>query len=62
MKKYFTVIANTDYLSSWKSKGLSAETIKYPTTFDNSLTTALSYYGTKTRVKFTSELLLFTTT
>ena len=44
MKKYFTVIANTDYLSSWKSKGLSAETIKYPTTSDNSLTTVLSYY------------------
>ena len=63
MKKYFTVIANTDYLSSWKSKGLSAETIKSPTTSDKSLTTVVSYYGTKTGVKFTSELLfLFTTT
>ena len=52
LNKYFKVIANTDYVSSWKSKGLSAETIKPPTTSDNSLTPAVSYYGTKTRVKF----------
>ena len=49
INRYFKVIANTDYVSSWKSKGLSAETIKPPTTSDNSLTPALSYYGTKTR-------------
>ena len=55
--KYFKVIANTDYVSSWKSKGLSAETIKPPATSDNSLTPALSYYGTKTRVKFTGSCL-----
>ena len=24
LKKYFKVIANTDYVSSWRSKGLSA--------------------------------------
>ena len=47
------MIINTDYISSWKSKGLSAESIKPPTTSDNSLTPALNYYGTKTRVKFT---------
>ena len=57
INKYFEVIANTDYVSSWKSKGLSAETIKPPTTSDNSLTPALSYYGTKTRVKFTGSCL-----
>ena len=57
LNKYFKVIANTDYVSSWKSKGLSAETIKPPTTSDNSLTPALSYYGTKTRVKFTGSCL-----
>ena len=51
------MIANTDYASSWKSKGLSAETIKPPTTSDNSLTPALSYYGTKTRLKFTGSCL-----
>ena len=48
---------NTDYVSLRKSKGLSAENIKPPTTSDNSLTPALSYYGTKTRVKFTERCL-----
>ena len=57
INKYFKVITNTDYISSWKSKGLSAESIKPPTTSDNSLTPALSYYGTKTRVKFTESSL-----
>ena len=55
--KYFKVIANTDYVSSWKFKRLSAETIKPPTTSDNSLTVEVSYYGTKTRVKFTESCL-----
>ena len=40
-----------------QSKGLSAESIKPPTTFDNSLTPALSCYGTKTRVTFTGSCL-----
>ena len=57
INKYFKVITNTDYISSWKSKGLSAESIKPPTTSDNSLAPALSYYGTKTRVKFTGSCL-----
>ena len=51
------MIANTDYVSSWKSKGLFAETIKPPSTSDNSLTPGVSYYGTKTRVKFTASCL-----
>ena len=51
------MIANTDYVLSWKSKGLSAETIKPPATSDNSLTPALSYYSTKTRVKFVGSFL-----
>ena len=37
INKYFKVIASTDYVSSWKSKGLSAETIKPSATSDNSL-------------------------
>ena len=57
LNKHFKVITNTDYVSSWKSKGLSAETIKPPTTSDNSLTPAVNYYGTKTRVKFTGSCL-----
>ena len=51
------MITNSDYISSWKSKGLSAESIKPPTTSDNSLTPALNYYGTKTRAKFTGSCL-----
>ena len=51
------MITNTDYISSWKSKEVSAESIKSPTTSDISLTPALSYYGTKTRVKFTGSCL-----
>ena len=57
MYRYFKMITNTDYISSWKSKRLSAESIKPPTTSDNSLTPALNYYGTKTRVKFTGSCL-----
>ena len=35
--KYFKFITGTTYISSWKSKGLSDESIKSPTTSDNSL-------------------------
>ena len=55
--KYFKLIANTDYISSWKSKGLSAENIKPPATFDNILTPRLNYYGSEVRVKFTGSCL-----
>ena len=34
--QYFEVIGSTNMISSWKSKGLSAETIKPPTTSGNS--------------------------
>ena len=57
MYRYFKMITNTDYISSWKSKGLSAESIKPPTASDNSLTPALNYYCTKRRVKFTRSCL-----
>ena len=57
INKYFKVITNTDYVSSWKSKELSSESIKPPTKSDNCLIPALNYYGTKTRVKFTSSCL-----
>ena len=57
INKYCKVITNTDYVSSWKAKGLSAEIIKPPATSDNSLTPALNYYGTKTRAKFTGSCL-----
>ena len=51
------MIGNTDYVSLWKSKGLSAETIEPPAKSDNSLTPEVSYYGTKTRVKFNGSCL-----
>ena len=57
INKYFKVITSADYVSSWKSKGLSSESIKPPTTSDNILTPALNYYVTKTRVKFTGSCL-----
>ena len=56
--RYFKFINNTDYISSWKSKGLSAETIKPPTTSDNSLTPTINYYyAPKVRVKLTGSCL-----
>ena len=50
--RYFKMITNTDYISSWRSKRLSAESSKPPTTSDNSLNPALNYYGTKNNQKF----------
>ena len=52
------MITSTDYVSSWKSKGFSAKTIKLPSMSDNSLTPAVSYYGAKTIVKFTGSCLI----
>ena len=57
INRYFKVITNTDYVSSWQSKGLSSESIKPSATSDNSLTPALNSYGTKKRVKFTGSCL-----
>ena len=57
INRYFKLIANTDYVSSWKSKGLFAESIKPPTTSDNCLTPRLNYYGNKVRAKFTGSCL-----
>ena len=50
-------ITNTDYASSWESKGLSAEAIKPPTISDKILTPELNYYGAKTREKFNKSCL-----
>ena len=41
MYRYFKMITNTDYISSWKSKGLPDENFKLPATSDNSLNPAL---------------------
>ena len=58
MYRYFKMITNTKYISSWKSKGLFDESFKPPTTSNNSLNPTLNYYyGTKIRVKFTKSCL-----
>ena len=57
INRYFKVIANTDYVSSWKSKRLSAKNTIPAAASDNSLAPALRYYHTKTRVKFTGSCL-----
>ena len=49
LNKYFKVIANTNYVSSWKSKGLSGENITALTASDYNLNLQLSYFGTKAR-------------
>ena len=51
------MIANTLYISSWKSKGLSDKTIKPPVTSDNSLTPLIDYLGNKIRLKFSGSCL-----
>ena len=56
MYKYFKVLSITQYLeyvSEWKSTGLSNESIKTISTSVNRLNPTLSYYGTKIRVNFT---------
>ena len=58
INRYFKVIDNTLYISSWKSKGLSDETIQpHPITSDNSLTPLTDYRGRKVRLKFSGSCL-----
>ena len=52
LNKSFKVSGNTKYISSWKSKGLSNESITAPTTSDYKLNPKLSYFLTKIRVEF----------
>ena len=56
--KYFKFITNTNYISSWKSKGLSDESIKTFATSDNSFAPLIEYYnGYYIRVKFNGSIL-----
>ena len=50
--QYLKKIANKKFISSWKSKGLSDETITPYATSDNSFTSLTDHYGSKVRVKF----------
>ena len=60
MEKYFklnSVVGVIDRMLSWQSKELSNESIKPPTTSNNSLNPRLSYNGTKMKVQFTGSCL-----
>ena len=57
MYKYFKKTDNTNHISELKSKGLSDEIIKPPTTNDNSLAPALIHFGTTIRVLFNGSCL-----
>ena len=60
MRKYFklnSVVGVIDCVLSWKSKGISNESIKPPTTSNNSLNPRLSYNDNKIKVQFTGSCL-----
>ena len=57
IRRYFEIIANAKYISSWKFEGLSDETITPYATSDNSLTPLIDYYGSKVRAKFNKSCL-----
>ena len=55
MYRYFKNIGgvgNDDFIYFWKSTGLSNEKINSITISNHSITPELSYYGSKTRLKF----------
>ena len=56
--RYFKRVSNTnDHILSWKSKGLSDESIKPPSTSNKTLNPSLNYVGTKARVEFKGDCL-----
>ena len=60
MRKYFklnSVVGVVDRVLSWQSKGISNDSIKPPTTSNNSLNPRLSYNDTKIKVQFTESCL-----
>ena len=59
-QNYLVIIiktANSDYVLSWTSKGLSNESITPPSTPNNFLSPSLNYLGSKIRVKFSGSCL-----
>ena len=56
ISRYFkTISANDSNILSWKSKGLSDESIKPPSTSTKMLNPSLDYVGTKIIVKFNGD-------
>ena len=56
MYKYLKQI-NNDYISQWKSKGLSNEIITAPSAPNNFLNSSLEYLGVKLKVRFSGSCL-----
>ena len=55
MLEYFTL--NSNWITKWKSKGLSNKSLKVISTSDNTLTQSINHYGDKVRLKFTGSFL-----
>ena len=55
MLEYFTL--NSKWITKWKSKGLSNESLEVVSTSDNTLTPSVNYYGDKVRLRFTGSVL-----
>ena len=55
MLEYFTL--NSNWITKWKSEGLSNESLEVISTSDNTLTPSINYYGDKARLKFTGSVL-----
>ena len=55
ISRYFKL--NGEYILSWKSKGLSDETIKPYATTNNSLTPLIDHYDTRITLKFNGSCL-----
>ena len=57
LSKYFELIDNAKYISSWESKGLYNEAITPYATSDNSLTPHIDHHNAKIRLKFNKSCL-----
>ena len=57
VRKYFKTDNNSDYISEWKSEGLSNEGIKAPKVGNNNLTPQINYYNHHLRVIFSGSCL-----
>ena len=53
--KYFTL--NSNWITKWKSKGLSNENLEVVSTSDITLNLSINYYGDKARLRFTASVL-----
>ena len=53
--KYFTL--NSNWITKWKSEGLSNESLEVVFTTSNTLAPSVNYYGYKVRLRFTGSVL-----